>query len=261
MLVQSPHTAALGVGSRPDAEQPISGRSYYVRLLDGFCLEEDGHPLAAPKAVRRLMAFVGVRGRTSRSEISGNLWPDVSETKAQACLRTTLWRLRQTAQEPIVVGDETLSLASVVTVDLSAFVTSAQRALEHVSRGPDSAQRQTVEHSMVDVGELLPGWYDDWVLFERERLRQLQLHALEAIALRLTAEGCHAQAVEAALAAVRLEPLRESAVRVLIIAHRAEHNIVEAVRCYRQFHDQLHRELGVTPTAELTRLTFGVTGL
>jgi hypothetical protein len=58
-------------------------------------------------------------------------------------------------------------------------------------------------------GELLPGWYDDWVMFERERLRQLQLHALETMAHRLAKEHRYADAVDVALAAVRLEPLRE----------------------------------------------------
>src|SRR4029450_13229953 len=80
------------------------------------------------------------------------------------------------------------------------------------------------------MGELLPGWYEDWVLFERERLRQLQMHALEAIAGRLTAERGFAGGIGGGRAAVRLEPLRESATRALIAAHLAENNVVEAVR-------------------------------
>src|SRR5262249_3418614 len=83
--------------------------------------------------------------------------------------------------------------------------------------------------------ELLPDWYDDWVLLERERLRELRLHALEALALRLAALGRFAEAVEAGLAAVRSEPLRESAHRVLIRLHLAEGNRHRALCQYREY--------------------------
>ena len=60
-------------------------------------------------------------------------------------------------------------------------------------------------------GELLPDWYDDWVLLEAENWRQLRLHALEVLAGLLTAAGRYGDAAAAALAAVRADPLRESA--------------------------------------------------
>jgi len=59
--------------------------------------------------------------------------------------------------------------------------------------------------------DLLPDWYDDWVLLEAEDWRQLRLHALEALAGRLIALGRWGEAANAAGAAVRAEPLRESA--------------------------------------------------
>jgi hypothetical protein len=57
-------------------------------------------------------------------------------------------------------------------------------------------------------GDLLPGWYDDCVLLERERVRQLHMHALEALAEKLAAAGRYGEAVPAAYAAVVAEPLR-----------------------------------------------------
>jgi DNA-binding SARP family transcriptional activator len=56
-----------------------------------------------------------------------------------------------------------------------------------------------------------PDWYDDWLQMERERFRQLRLHALETLAERFVALGRHAQAIDAALAAVQVDPLRETA--------------------------------------------------
>ena len=55
-----------------------------------------------------------------------------------------------------------------------------------------------------DALDLLPGWYDDWTILERERLRQRVLHALEAQSRILSAVGRHAVAVEAALSSLKL---------------------------------------------------------
>jgi len=79
----------------------------------------------------------------------------------------------------------------------------------------------------LDDLELLPGWYDDWVIVGRERLRQRLLHAVETLSRELVRGGRCAQAVEAALVVVNAEPFRESAHRVLIEAHLAEGNWVE----------------------------------
>ena len=98
------------------------------------------------------------------------------------------------------------------------------------------------------AGDLLPGWYEDWVVTEREHFRQLRLHALEQLCEQLTDDGRFGQAVEAGLAAVSGEPLRESAHRVLIRAYLQEGNRAEAIRQYSACRDVLRRELGIDPS-------------
>jgi DNA-binding SARP family transcriptional activator len=251
--LQDPTVLVPGIDARSGSAAETC--PVHLRLLDGFHLEQHGRPLPTPQAACRLLAFLGIRGQSSRMEVAGHLWPEASESKAHASLRTVLWRLRQTSDDQLVTGGQALALASSVEVDVATFLATAQRLLAPATATdpPPFAGRLSAS-GLVGVGELLPGWYEDWVLFERERLRQLRMHALEAVAMRLTAEHRHAEAIEAALAAVRLEPLRESATRVLIMAHLAEHNLVEAVRCYVQFRDNLHRELGVAPTPDLERM-------
>jgi DNA-binding SARP family transcriptional activator len=243
----------------PGPIRAIDARPYHLRLLDGFHLEHRGLALATPHAVCRLIAFLGLRARSSRMEVAGTLWPEVPESKAHASLRSALWRLRQMTVDPLVVGGQALHLASTVEVDVATFRATAQRLLVSAPEGGpvQGASRLSALGPPINVGDLLPGWYEDWVLFERERLRQLRMHVLETVSLRLTSERRHADAIEAALAAVRLEPLRESATRVLILAHLAEHNIVEAVRSYEVLRDGLRRELGVEPTPDLKRLALG----
>jgi DNA-binding SARP family transcriptional activator len=99
--------------------------------------------------------------------------------------------------------------------------------------------------------DLLPGWYDDWVLMERERLRQRILHALEELSRKLACAGRFPEAVEAAVLAIGAEPLRESAQRALIEAHVAEGNLSEARRILQEYRDLLRRELGVNPSYAL----------
>jgi DNA-binding SARP family transcriptional activator len=100
----------------------------------------------------------------------------------------------------------------------------------------------------------LPGWFDDWVLVERESLRQRVLHALDALSRWQSRTGYHAQAVDTAMAAVTVDPLRESAQRALIEAHIAQGNCAEARRSYDKYRQLTNSELGAEPGPELRAL-------
>jgi DNA-binding SARP family transcriptional activator len=102
--------------------------------------------------------------------------------------------------------------------------------------------------------DLLPDWYDDWAVAEAEEWRQLRLHALDALAERLTAGGRFADATSAALAAVKAEPLRETAHAALIRVYLAEGNRAEALAAYEQYRAMLDSELGLEPTALIRSL-------
>jgi DNA-binding SARP family transcriptional activator len=228
-----------------------------VRLLDGFGLElgrcSCGSSDDLPRGVQRLVAHLGVSRQPARTAIAGLLWPDVPESHAQGSLRSALWRLSKVAPGLIRAGRDTLSLADGVQVDVRELTRWARRVSDPAVSIDDLAAACRRLR-----GELLPGWYDDWVLLERERLRQLRLHALEAFADRLTAAGRYAEAVEAASVAVQAEPLRESAHRALLRVHLAEGNAVEALRAYQLFRTLLADELGVVPSRLMCDLVTGL---
>jgi DNA-binding SARP family transcriptional activator len=149
-----------------------------------------------------------------------------------------------------------LGLAEGVTVDIRHAQKLARRLLD-----PAVTPKQSDLSAAAIVilsGDLLPGWYDDWVLVEAEDWRQLRLHALETLADRLAAVGCWGQAADAARAAVRAEPLRESAHAALIKVHLAEGNQSEAVREFTHYRALLHAELGLEPTLRLRGLIQGL---
>jgi DNA-binding SARP family transcriptional activator len=224
-----------------------AGPEVRLRLLDGFRLCVDRRMTQVPLVTQRLVALLSLRRQgMARAEVSGTLWPTASEEQASGCLRTALWRLRRAEQTLVTATPSRLGLSAAVRTDFDETVAFARRLLEP-SDGLDGCRL----HPQPLLGELLPGWYDDWVVFERERLRQLTLHALEALADRLLAIGRFGPAADAAFAAIRADPLRETAHRSLIRVHLAQGNGHEALRTYRSYADLVRRELGLRPSAQL----------
>jgi DNA-binding SARP family transcriptional activator len=185
--------------------------------------------------------------------VAGVLWPEVPEERAHANLRSTLWRLHRSCPETVRAARDRLSLRPGMTIDVAELVVWARRVL-----APDSDVVEFDRPPSTLRGELLPGWYEDWVLIEREHIRQLRLHALEVLADRLSCVGRYGSALEAAYAAVRSEPLRESAHRTVIKVHLAEGNTVDAVRQFDGFRQMLLDELGTQPSHLMTELIRGL---
>jgi DNA-binding SARP family transcriptional activator len=228
-----------------------------LTLLHGFRLEGNGGAFELPLGIQRVVAFLAVHNRPLlRLFVAGNLWIDSNEEHANANLRTSLWRLRRLGLRVVDATRSHLSLAPGVVVDLHESSARARQVLRH--EAPPTVDNVD---AIARDGELLPDWYDDWVLIERERFRQLRLHALEALCVDLAEAGAYAAAVEAGLACVAAEPLRESAHRALIGAHLAEGNRGEAVRQFGVYRALVLHELGIAPSVELQRMVEPQRGL
>lgn len=220
-----------------------------VGLLNGFSVRTVAGEADLPASAQRVLAHLGLVGRRPRRSLAGQLWPEASEQHAQGSLRSALWRLEKTCPGLLSTRSGTLALSDGVRVDVHAL-----RGWAHAALDPHTAADGVPPSDVALHAELLPGWYEDWVLLEREQLHQLRLHALEALAGKLGVAGRTGEALELAFAAVLGEPLRESAHRVVIRLHLAEGNVGEARRQYESYRDLLHRELGVRPTGQLTDL-------
>jgi DNA-binding SARP family transcriptional activator len=218
-----------------------------VHLFAGPYVTLGAKRLEVPEGSKQLLAFVALRRRrVERRQAAGALWPCGGDERAAGNLRSALWRLRRAGINVLVADKWSLALRSEVQVDLHLTEQWATRLIEGLATRDDL----TVSPSVIDALDLLSGFYDDWVLMERERIRQRILHALEILSERLAVAGRFADAVEAAMLATAAEPLRESAQRALIKAHIAEGNLTEAHRSYRAYHDLVYRELGVPPSNE-----------
>lgn len=233
--------------SQPPTVSPFGDS---LQILNGFVLRRGGDEVVVAAGCQRLVALLAVNGPTGRVVTAGTLWPDVTDERASGNLRTSLWRLNRQWPGLVQSDEQSLSLTPHVSLDVDDLTCRA-RAVANGSGALEPAERYSV---LVDAGELLPGWYEDWVILARERFRLLRLNALEPLSERLLRAGQVVWAMEAAMAAVRAEPLRESAHHAVLAIHVACGNADEARRYFAAVSRVLQTELGVEPSAGLRRL-------
>jgi DNA-binding SARP family transcriptional activator len=226
--------------------EPQEAFADVVHLLGDPYVVQGGRRCAVPEGCKRLLAFVALQGgRVDRRQAAGSLWPDGSEDRASGNLRSALWRLRGAGIDVIESDKVSIYLREWTTTDLDELCEWADRLIA----GTASEADLHVPEWTSTVSELLPGWYDEWVIFERERIRQRMLHALEVLSQLLCKACRYGEAIDAAMDAVAIEPLRETAHRALAEAHVAEGNFIEARRAFVRYRDLARRELGVEPSA------------
>ena len=256
----APGDEARGVAPQePSATASIATQSAQVEivLLNGFAVTVDGvevPPLAV--GAQRLLAFLALHDRAiTRVAMAGTMWPDANDERAGISLRSALSRLDPATHDAVLSASAGLSLATTVGVDFRNAQALAHRLLNSgtpVDRDLDPLATEALS------AELLPGWYDDWVATEAEDWRQLRVGALEAQAGALLSAGRFADSANAARAAMKVEPLRESATRCLVHAHLAKGNQSEALRAVELYSDLLWSSLGLRPTEKLTSLVFEI---
>ena len=211
-----------------------------LSVLGRFSCRVAGRPQLLSPRGERLLAYLALhRVPLRRDQLTGALWGDSSEARASSNLRSTLWRLPRPDTGPLVEAEGGhIGLADHVVVDLWRV---------------EAGETEGRELDLL-AGDLLPGWDDPWVFFERERYRQLRLHALEDMCARRRDQSRYADALRLGLLAVQSEPLRETAHRQVMQVHLAEGNAGEALRQYDGFRRLLQAELGLPPSSAMRSL-------
>jgi DNA-binding SARP family transcriptional activator len=220
-----------------------------LQLLGWWDLRIGGRSVALGRREQRLLALLALTGRHPRLELATTLWPDSSEERAMSSLRAAVWHTRHGAEGVLDASGPTLALADGVAVDVHELTALAARA-----EGSPEAADTAVLMPALHARELLPGWYDDWVLYEREHLEHLRFRALEAMARSRLRSGDPEEAALAAQTALQIEPLHEGANLLLVRARIAADDIVEAVRHFHAYRRRLAQELGILPSGQLVDL-------
>lgn len=237
----------------PTSENEEAKDAPQISLLGGFGLFNGHVDVALAEGSQRLLAFLALRKNpVKRTFAAGALWPDVDDAHAHSSLRSAVARLDPAAERALLVTTTHLRLADTVRVDLWESEALARKLV-----GPHTTLevRDSISKDLYSLSaDLLPDWYEDWVILDAENWRQLRLHALEALAHDLSQEGSFADATSAAQAAVQADPLRESARAALIRVHISEGNISEALKEFAKYRETLMRELRLEPTPGLRSL-------
>ncbi len=228
-----------------------------ICLFGGFRISAGDAPTAGLEhaRVQRLLAYLLLHRHAprSRQQIAFTLWPDTPDAQALTNLRTLLTRLRQAlpdAERYLEVGTQAVRWRqdSPFTLDVADFEAACAQAAAAEQRGQPADAIPALEGAVsLYTGDLLPGWYDEWLAPERERLRQAYLDALERLAALLEERRNYKQALGYAQRLVRADPLHEAVYRQLMTLHLALGDRAGALRVYHTCATILRHELGVDP--------------
>lgn len=217
---------------------------FALHLFGGFELRDNGALVDVSMASRRMLSLLALHQRPlSRGLVADMMWPDVTEGRAHANLRTTLWRMPALLADLCHVNHLEIGLRSDVWVDARVLGTAAR---EHRRTGalPEA-------ESMLEMrGELLPELWDSWLVFERERLREEAVHLLECSCTAGLVRGEMHLARLLSLCAVECDPLRASSNLLVVRVHETSGDLVGAIRYARRYARLLEEELGIRPPAE-----------
>ena len=217
------------------------------KLRRGSCLLH----LAARQ--QRLITALAIHGPRPRSYLVGLLWPESCESLAMESLRVSMHLVSRQVPGLLVNGGAELSLSDSVEVDLHRVRACVRELSQKGINGNAAASLNLLRDA-----DLLPGWYDDWILFEQNRLRQDRLHAFHIIGRESLARRDFEVALEASEAALELEPLCESAVGLLIQAQRQQGNNAAALRAFEKYRTNLNEDMGLAPSEGIRGLVADV---
>lgn len=209
-----------------------------LRVLGSFELSVGGVACELPELAQKVVALLALRqGVQRRERIAEQVWPDADHSHGLGNLRTVLWRVRRACPEALQLSRGTAGLGASVSVDLREGQAIARAVLDGEAVDPQRALTLLSR-------PLLPDWHDEWVLLEQQRVQQLHAQCLEILSCRMLAEGRTPDAMQAAVAACRLEPLRESARQAVVNVLLAEGNRARARQLQKEFAHHLRVEFG-----------------
>jgi DNA-binding SARP family transcriptional activator/pimeloyl-ACP methyl ester carboxylesterase/tRNA A-37 threonylcarbamoyl transferase component Bud32 len=218
----------------------------YANFLGQFSLQLDDQPVTlASRPAQLVLAYLLLNPAAShrREQMAGVLWPESSDTNARHNLRNTVWQLRK------ALGDEYL----LVTKDTVAFDRSAPHQSD-VAMLQDVVPLDDVDALMGAVcgyqGDLLPGFYEDWIQLERERLRGLYERRMQALLDALSARGRWRDVLNWAELWLARGHSPEPAYRALMLAQAAQGDLASMAAAYRRCVQALKSELDVPPSPE-----------
>jgi DNA-binding SARP family transcriptional activator len=238
-----------------DALSPLQ-----IHLLGGFQLYKDNLPVLLNQPRQQLLlTYLLLRRHTpqSRQHLSFLFWPDSSDAQAQGNLRTLLNRLHRAFPEVehfLAVNARTIQWRADTPfiLDVAQFEEAVAQATQAESAGPIEQMLAALEQAANGYrGDLLPGFYEDWLLAERERLSGIYRNTLERLIHLLESQRAYKEAIEYAQQLIHHDPLYEDGYQTLMRLQALAGDRSSALRTYQIGSARLQQELGVEPDLAL----------
>lgn len=234
--------------------------SFNLDLFGEFRLERSGETVRLPtRKTESLLAFLVLHPQThTREKLAALFWGDSSDAQARHSLRFALSALRKTLGTALLIADRDLVQLNPrfpLQVDVNEFMDIVETIRGTVANHAELLSLHSYATRLDEYrGELLEGWYDDWILPEREYYRQLYLDTLMQLTQFYRSASEYALAVEAAQRILQNDPANERAHQHLMFCYIAQGNRHAALMQYGQCVVALRESLAVTPTTETSLL-------
>ena len=232
-----------------------------IQLLNGFQIKADGEALDGfhQPRLQALLAYLLLNRGTpqSRRQIAFHFWPDSAEKQARTNLRGLLLSLRRTLPDDETYLDQTSeSVRWIEDAPYSLDVATFESAVAEAQDVDQRSAKQAALQQAIDAytGELLPGFYDEWILVERERLANLYQAALTQLAELYEEEREYPVALALTQTLLAQDPLSEVAHQRLIHLYLLNEDRAAALRAYHDCATLLREELGVDPGPAIEEL-------
>lgn len=214
-------------------------------------------------SARALLAFLLLNRAhpQSRNRLAGLFWPNMDETRSRRALTQALWRIRNLLPDHLTTDAHNVHIpvAPSLLIDVEEFesLAGAYSPFEIASQEEKLANTQTLCQAVeLYRGDLLDGLYEDWVLVERERLRELFLRTLDGLIDLEKTRGDYARALDYALRLAQSDPYREAAhrevMRLYYALDRPEAALTQYETCCRILEEEFGLEVD-KPTRALAQ--------
>ena len=230
-----------------------NGVRFELNLFQRWQLLRDQIEVTVSPRQQRLISALAIHGSRHRRYLGGLLWPNSPEALALESLRASVHLISRQTPGLVVVNGPVLFLGDSLVVDVHNFLKQV-RNCERLDR--DSNHDGCLTYLLGD--ELLPGWYEDWVILEQHRLQNVRLRALLMHGRRWLERGEAEMAIEAADRALNIEPLHETCVGLMMQAELDMGNRAGALLTFEKFCARLTSELGVAPSGHLLKLAAAI---
>lgn len=230
--------------------------SLSVYLFGQFKILANNTPInLQSRPAQSLLAYLSLTAGTNhrREMLASMLWPDTTDSNARSYLRQALWRIRKAFEECDLPCVDYLHITDLCVMfnPNSDYWLDANMILLPTK---EQSTQQMVEHLQHYKGELLPGFYDEWISPERERFQAMYHQKMSLLLDRLTAAEAWADTIKWGEQWIKLGYAPEPAFRALMRAYAnfGDRGMINAT--YQRCEKALEQELSLAPSPETQEL-------